>query len=173
MQHISRLITLAVFGVLTAGCYVLLPAGGAAVPAPGTAVALQINDVGRVSLGGSMGPEIERVDGKLVGQEDGAYRVSVTSVKLLRSGEQVWSGENVLIKSEYVSAFFERRFSKGRSLALGAAFAAGVTAFVVKRNLFGTGREHTDTTQRTDTVSVSRGPRQAPPARRFKFHGVF
>lgn len=173
MQHTTvRLTGLAVFGVLTAGCYTLLPAGGAAVPAPGTPVVLQINDVGRVSLGGQMGPEIERVDGRLVGSENGEYQVSVASVKLVRGGEQIWSGENVLIKSDYVSALYTKRLSKGRTVAMSAFLALGVTAFVVKRDLLGLGREHVDTTP-GDSVDLARGPRQAPPVRRFKFQGVF
>ena len=173
MQHTTaRLVGLLVFGVLTAGCYTLLPAGGAAAPAPGTAVVLQINDIGRVSLGGTMGPEIERVDGRLLGSENGEYQVSVASVKLVRGGEQIWSGENVLIKSDYVSAFYTKRLSKGRSIAMSAAIALGVTAFVVKRDLLGLGREHPDSIP-GDSADVARGPRQAPPVRRFKFHGVF
>lgn len=135
-------------------------------------MALEINDIGRVSLGGSMGPEIGRVDGRLVSKENGDYRVEVTSVKLVRGSEQIWSGETVLIKSDYVSAIYERRFSKGRTVALSAAFALGVTAFAVSRNLFGLGRERMDSSP-TDSTFSNRGPRQAPPVRRFKFQGVF
>jgi hypothetical protein len=129
-------------------------------------VSLIINDVGRVSLGGSMGPAIERVDGRLVGQENGEYRVSVTSVKVVGGGEQIWSGENVLIKSDYVSGFYERRLSKGRTVALSAMVALGVTAFVLSRDLLGLGREPSDSIP-NDSASVTRGPRQAPPGRRF------
>lgn len=170
MQQTTRQLALAGFVFLTAGCFVLQPAGTA--PVPGMAVALQLNDLGRVSLGGSMGPEIERVEGRVVGVENGEYRVSVTSVKLLRGTEQIWSGENVLIKSEYVSTVYEKRFSKGRTLTLGALFAAGVTAIAIKRNLFGLGQEPPDSVP-GDSSAVNRGPRQAPPVRRFKFHGVF
>ena len=68
------------------------------------------------------------------------YLVGVTSTRNLRGGEQVWAGEQVHIKSEYVSSTYQRHFSKGRTITLGAV---GVTAFafIVTRSLFGSGQE--------------------------------
>ena len=53
-------------------------------PVLGTRVALDVNDVGRVALGGSMGPEIDRVEGRLIERDNGEYLLGVTSVSLLR-----------------------------------------------------------------------------------------
>src|SRR6516165_8934241 len=100
--------------VFLVGCYTLQPTGGT-VPQPGTLMAFDINDAGRVALGGSMGPEISQIEGRLAGREGADYLVSVTDVHLLRGGDQVWHGETVTLKAEYVSSLYERRFSAARS----------------------------------------------------------
>jgi hypothetical protein len=121
-----------------------------------------------------MGPEIARVEGKLVSGDESEYRVSVSSVNLIHGGVQVWSGENVLIKREYVSSFYTKRLSKGRTVLLSSVFVAGVVWFALGRDLLGSGRDGKDTLK-IDTIGGQsfRGPRQAPPVRRFKSHGVF
>lgn len=110
-----------------AGCYTLQPAGGIA-PQVGAEAAFDVNDAGRVALGGSMGPEIAQIEGRLVSRDSGEYLVAVNAVRLLRGGEQVWRGENVRIKQEHVSTMYLRKFSRGRTIALGAL---GVGAVVV------------------------------------------
>lgn len=120
-----------------------------------------------------MGPEIREIEGRLINRENGDYQVSVSSVRLMRGDLQVWSGETVSIKSDYVSAMFEKRFSKGRTVALSAVLLAGVTAFAVSRDLLGLGLGSSDSNKKDTTGTSNRGPRQAPPVRRFKFHGVF
>ena len=79
-----------------------------------------LTDAGRTALGGSMGPEIIQIEGKLLSTDNSEYVVGVSLVRLLRGGEQVWRGETVRIKTEYVSSLYERRLSASRSLALGA-----------------------------------------------------
>jgi hypothetical protein len=96
---------------LLSGCYTLDPSGGVA-PEIGQEIALDINDVGRVGLGGAMGPEIAQVEGSLLSRENAEYVVAVRTVHLLRGGEQVWKGEPVHVKSEYVNSISERHFSK-------------------------------------------------------------
>jgi hypothetical protein len=95
-----------------------------------------ITDAGRAALGGSMGPEILQIEGRLLTRDNSEYVVGVSLVRLLRGGEQVWRGETVHIKSEYVSSLYERRFSASRSLALGAA-GVGVIAAIAARGLLG------------------------------------
>jgi hypothetical protein len=129
----NRFIGLASTLTLLAGCYTMQPARGT-VSDVGTRMALDVNDAGRVALGGSMGPEISQIEGQLLGKEAGDYVVKVSAIKLLRGGEQSWSGEKVHIKSEYVSSVYERRFSMGRTLALGAV-GAGAIAYLVTRTL--------------------------------------
>lgn len=126
--------------VLVAGCYTLQPVTHAA-PEVGSVVALDVNDVGRVALGGSIGPEIGRIEGRLISQENGGYLLAVSSVRFLRGGEQFWTGERVRVSQEHVGNTYERRFDKGRTIALSAAFVAGVAAIVASRDLIGFGRE--------------------------------
>ena len=125
-------------GVLSAGCYTLKPADSGALPHLGSTVAFDVTDLGRVSLGGTMGPEIAQIEGRLVESGHGEHVIAVTTVRLLRGGVQVWSGEKVRVRSEYVGSAYERQLSKGRTVALGAAIG-GVTAYLVARNLIGAG----------------------------------
>ena len=113
--------------VLTSGCYSVEPIA-AAKPVPGTRVQMAINDEGRVALGGSMGPEIRRVEGNLMSQQDNEYVVSVTGVNYVNGLYQPWKGETVRIDSRLVSGFYEKKFSKGRTIAFAAAVALAATA---------------------------------------------
>ena len=152
-----------------AGCYTMQPAIGA--PELGTAVAFDINDTGRVALGGSMGPEIAQVEGRLVQREATDYVLSVSSVRLLRGGEQVWRGERVRIKPEYVSSSYEKRFSKGRTVAI-SAIGVGAAAYLVTRSLLGAGSVDNSNTP-PDTNHTQRLPRhQAHVGVRINLYGV-
>jgi len=122
---------------LLTGCYTLEPVSRT-TPALGERVALDINDAGRVALGGSMGPEIGQLEGTLIQRDNGDYLLGVTSVTLLRGGAQVWKGEQVHIKPEYVSQMYERKLSKPRTIALTAAGVAGA-ALIASQGLLGSG----------------------------------
>ena len=120
-------------GVLTTSCYTLQPVA-AAVPEAGTRLAFAINDLGRVALGGSMGPELLRVEGSLQRKDGDEYVVNVAGVQLLQGGFQTWGGETVRINTHHVSAVYERKFSKGRTaVAVGAATL--VAAVLVPRGI--------------------------------------
>ena len=95
--------------VCLAGCYTLEPASRVA-PEPGSVIALDISDQGRVALGGLIGPELAQIEGKFVSMDSGQYVLHATGVRFLRGGEQGWNGETVRIKSEYVTSRYERRF---------------------------------------------------------------
>jgi hypothetical protein len=141
--------------VLMAGCYTLQPAKGI-VPEVGTQVALDVNDSGRVALGGAMGPEIAQVEGRLLSKDDGGYLLGVSAIRLVRGGEQVWRGEQVRIKPEHVSSVYVRRFSTPRSVALGTSLAGGFAAFLVTRALRGAGNGG-DPGVQPDTGNTQRG----------------
>jgi len=121
------------------GCYTLQSTQTA--PSPGTVMAFDVNDAGRVALGGTIGPEIGQVEGRLLSQENGEYVLAVSTVRMLRGGEQVWSGERVRINREHVGNTYVRRFDKGRTIALGAVVVGGVAAIIASRDLIGLGRE--------------------------------
>jgi hypothetical protein len=141
-------------GLPLAGCYSLQPARGAA-PAVGARVAFDVNDAGRVALGGSMGPEIAQVQGRLLEQANGEYLVAVTAIRHLRGGEQPWGGEQVRIRSDHVTGTYERRFSRSRTIAASAVGVA-VVAFFVTRSLRGGGE--VDPPNPIDSVQTRRVP---------------
>src|SRR4051794_22398799 len=108
MQHAVRSLCAIAGAFLVTGCYSLQPIRGT-TPEPGMVIGLDITDAGRVALGGAMGPEISRVEGRLVSRDSSEFVIGVSGVDLLRGGEQVWHGEIVHVKREYVSSIYERR----------------------------------------------------------------
>jgi hypothetical protein len=151
-----RFTKLAALCVLLTGCYTLEPVRGA-TPALGAKIAFDVNDAGRFALGSQVGPETGQIEGRLIQRDNGEYLLGVTAVRPLRGGEQVWKGEPVRIKPEYVGNMYERRFNAVRSVLLGAAVAAGIGA-IVSQDLLGTGQEDGPTTP-TDTGATQRSPR--------------
>ena len=135
----SRRIVVAVTLLASTGCYTMQPVSEQPFPL-GITVELVINDAGRAALRSMMGPEVAKVQGRLVQKDSTGYTVAVTQLGLLRDGTQVWSGERVSIKSEYVNSVAERRFSRGRTAVVTAA-VLGVVAIVftqsIKGSLFG------------------------------------
>jgi hypothetical protein len=138
----------------SSACYSLERVNGSS-PTPGTRIALDVTDVGRVALGGSMGPEIDRVEGRLIERSNGEYLLGVTSVSLLRGGVQTWKGEQVVLKPEFVSTVYERRLDKARTGLFAAAIVGGVVA-IASQSLFANGSE--DSQNPPDTVLTSRRP---------------
>jgi hypothetical protein len=163
MKRMAVCSTAALIGL--AGCYTLEPAGTSA-PQPGSVIALDITDAGRIALGGMIGPEISQVEGRLEGMDSTEYTVGVTTVRFLRGGDQVWHGETVRIKSAYVGSRYERRFSGARSAVLGAA-AAGVVALVATQSLrgFGSGGTPEGPIDSSKTQRVPRRLRRGMPQR--------
>jgi hypothetical protein len=144
VRHVFRRTFLtAVGGILVAGCYTLQPVTGA-TPEVGARVAFDLTDAGRMALGGSMGPEIAQIEGRLVEKDNGGYLVSVTAVRLLRGGEQVWAGERVRLDRDYLGRTYERRFSPGRTIALSVVGIGGIAAFLLTRSLLASGTDDDD-----------------------------
>jgi hypothetical protein len=139
MARRSAVAALLIVGSSLVGCYTLQPTRGAR-PNVGENVAFDVNDAGRVALGGSLGPEISQIEGRVLGSENGEYVLAVSNIKLLRGGEQVWTGEHVRIKSDYVGTTYERKLSRPRTIAVGVA-GAGLVAFFVTRSIKGSGQE--------------------------------
>jgi hypothetical protein len=104
-----------------------------------------------------MGPEISQVEGRLIRRDTNEFLIGVLSVQLFRGGEQVWSGETVHVKREYVSSIYERRFSKTRTLIAGAVGVGVVAALATQslRGVFTAGEGKSP----SDTVQAQRRPR--------------
>jgi hypothetical protein len=153
MRPMYRLAAVAVGASVGVGCYSLRPTRGV-TPAVGERVAFDVNDNGRAALGGSMGPEIGQIEGRLLGNDTATFLVAVSAVRMIRGGEQTWSGEPVRIKSEYVTTAYTRQFATGRTIALGA-LGVGAVAFIVTRSLLGNGNEDRTTPIDTATTRIS------------------
>lgn len=149
------ILALSISAVLATGCYTLEPVRG--TPVEGTPVAFDLNDRGRVAMGGALGPEIAQVEGRIVQHDSDAYLLGVTSVSYLRGGNQTWKGEPVLLKSDYISNMYERRFNKPRT-AIAVAAGVAATALIVTQGLIGAGNVNADEKPPSDTGLTRRSP---------------
>lgn len=130
-------------GMASVGCYELSRTDVSTVPL-GSPVAFDVTDAGRVALGGAMGPEIDRVEGRLIQRDNGEYLLGVTGVSLLHgAGYQTWSGERVQLKPTYVGTAYERKLAVGKTVLL-SALGAGALAVIASRG-FNTGGSADDT----------------------------
>lgn len=137
-SRIRRAPTVRIVGALAGwlaitGCYVYTPISTGTVPVPGQVVAMDISDAGRVALGGTIGPEISQIEGRVLNNATDEYELSVSMVHLLRGGEQVWQGERVKLRKEFVTRSYEKTLSKGRTAIAGAGGVAVVAWFVTKK----------------------------------------
>ena len=119
---------------VASGCYTYAPMPAA--PAPGTEVVVGLNDEGRVTLGQSVGPAAQQIEGKLQERTDSAYVVSVSSVSYFNGGSNKWSGEPLTIGRRLVTNIQERQFSRSRTFVVAAAATGALLAFVFSRTLF-------------------------------------
>jgi hypothetical protein len=128
------------FGQLA--CYTLKPVQGGVIPTNGSRIAVDINDAGRVALGGLMGIEIRQIEGRLVRNEETEVELAVSMVRMLRGGEQTWTDERVRVRKEHISMYYEKEFSKGRTVAA-SAIGVGLIAIFVGKGIVGalTGEE--------------------------------
>lgn len=130
-------------GAALGGCYSLQPVS-AASPELGTVVAYDVNDAGRAALGQSVGPEIRQLEGRLVQRSDAEILLAVTAVRTFRGGEQVWKGERVTLKPEYVGNTYEKRFSTGRTIVASALTIAAFVALATQGIIPGLGGDSPD-----------------------------
>src|SRR5947209_19760854 len=138
VRHVLRYATACMWVFLLgfiSGCYTFTPV--ATAPAPGAEVVLGLNDQGRATLGQSVGPAAESIEGKLQTKNDSAYVISVSSVRYFNGGTNVWSGEPLTVATHFVDLARERRFSPGRTALAAAAAAAAALSFILTRSLFG------------------------------------
>ncbi len=116
------------------GCYTLQPPRGPE-PESGAVLGFDINDAGRTSLSGTMGPDLSKVEGRLIEKDSTGFLIAVRNVTLRIGGEQVWSGEQVRIRPDYFYNMYERQFSTGRTIAFSALMAGGLGAIILTTSL--------------------------------------
>ncbi len=123
-------------GVSTA-CYVYTPV--ASPPAQGSQLRLDLNDRGRVGLGGQIGASGSAVEGLLQPGPDSIFTLKVVSVSYLNGQRNQWTGEPLSVSRDFVRDVRTRQFSKTRTALTVGSIAAAAVAFIVTRGLVGSG----------------------------------
>lgn len=126
---------LCVAPVALAGCYTYGYPGSR--PAPGARVALDLTDVGRVTLADHIGRDVLRIEGWLVSSADSQYVLRVERTVGITGNTMPWAGEPATIPASYVALEREKKFSPQRTVVLAGSMTVGVIAFFVGRGLIG------------------------------------
>lgn len=116
------------FGVASAaflmsGCYGFVQKPVTDV-APNDVIEASISDAGRVALAERAGPEITRLQGKVVSRSDTAMNVRVSQVLYIRGASSRWQGQELTLRNQDVTQVSERIFSRRRTLVLAIAIGA-------------------------------------------------
>ena len=141
--------------VAVSGCYTLQPVTRQALPA-GMTISLSINDAARASLSAQMGPNISQIQGRLIREDTSGFLLAVSEVRTFRDGTQVWSGEHILVKKEFVNQASERKFSRTKTAIVGVA-VVGVLAILASQGIIGS-LSGDDGKPPIDTVVTSKIP---------------
>jgi hypothetical protein len=120
-----------------AGCYSYVPVDLA--PAPGVGMEIELNDLGRVEMGRTIGPGVASIQGILESSSDTAFVVRVMQVVGENGLATPWEREPVTIRPAYVERMGKRQFSVGRTVVASAIAGAGFVAFVMSNSLNGLG----------------------------------
>ena len=124
------------------GCYAYTPLESA--PPSGSIVSFQLNDPGRVALGQSLGPSVEKIEGAVESATDSSYVLRMQSVTFVNGQTSNWTGERVVVGKQFVMNSRERQFSSSRTTLAVVGGAAAVAAFIVTRGILGSGTPDTD-----------------------------
>ena len=114
--------------VLLCACYVTTPVPSAPAPAPGTKLHVQLTDGGSASLAQYLGPNVDYVDGRLLGESDTTMSLSVSGLTFRSGQEQYWKGENVSLPHSAIATIQQKRVSWWRSGLLAGGIIAGLTS---------------------------------------------
>jgi hypothetical protein len=133
----TAIATVAAAALAAGGCYSYVPLYTA--PDPGTRVAFELNDRGRVALEQNIGPDVAVVEGLLQQKSDSELVVAISEIRSLYGDQSKWAGETVMFRPEYLRSMREKRYSRGRTYLVAGAVATGTVMFMVTRSLIGTG----------------------------------
>ncbi len=124
--------TLVSFG----GCYKSVPTTFDGLQ-PNTTIVADVNDVGRVSLGQNAGPEVARLEGKVVQKSDTAARVLVSSIWYLNGTESAWQGQELMLRNLDIKSVTQRSFSRSRTTTAIIGLAAVAAVVIAKTGFVG------------------------------------
>jgi hypothetical protein len=136
------------------GCYVYEPST-ASLLVPGRSVALDLNDLGRLTLANQIGPEVKRISGVLVSETSDHYVLHVNQISFFNGRTSDWSGEAVSVRADFVNGVLEEKLSASRTALAVAGGIAGVGAIVAAHSLNGSG--NTNDTKLPGTTTSFRG----------------
>jgi hypothetical protein len=119
------------------GCYTY--AYAPTTPVPGSRLALDLNDLGRLQMADHVGPGVARIDGWVITCSDSAYTLRAERTIGIAGGTTPWNGEQVVVLKSWVSIAREKKFSPQRTAVLATTVTAGFVAFLATRGLLGLG----------------------------------
>lgn len=123
-------------GLLVTGCYTSAPSTVSEL-SPNTTVEAQISDVGRVALSQPVGPEVERLDGRVTSSSDSSVVLMVSNVSYLNGISNAWQGQQVTLRPQDVKFVTERTFSRSRTALLIAAMAGTLGLVIATTGFLG------------------------------------
>lgn len=114
--------------LLLCACYVTTPVPSAPAPAPGTKLHVELTDAGATSLAQYLGPNVNYVDGRLLGESDTTMSLSVSGLTFRSGEEQYWKGENVSLPHSAIATIQQKKVSWWRSTLLAGGVIAGIAS---------------------------------------------
>ena len=107
----------------TGGCYAYRqpPAGGVA---PGREVHVALTDAGTAAVAPLVGPSVVAINGRLLSSADTGLTLAVSTTEKRSGVEDLWRGEEVLVRREYIGSLQERTLSRPRTLVAGGMLVA-------------------------------------------------
>ncbi len=139
----SQLLLLALLGP-AAGCYVYAPVPPTA-PEPGAQIRAVVDDEASAQLTSVLGPGVTRLTGMVLDRRESTLSILVDSYFSTRAGDLLSANEPVRIGLANFRTLEEKRFSRGRSVLLGAAFVGGAVLVMkvtgLDRRIFEGGEE--------------------------------
>ena len=83
-----------------------------------------LTDAGTAAVAPWVGPRVASIAGRLTSSSDSALTLAVSTTGKRNGTEDLWKGEPVVVRREYIETLQERTFSRGRSLAAGGVALA-------------------------------------------------
>lgn len=118
------------------GCYTYTARTVGDLP-PNAVVSAELTDAGRVALGGRVGPEAQRVNGKVVQRSDTSFSVLVSKVTYLNGNENPWQGQEVSLRPQDFKSLTQRTYSRSKTMLLIGAMTAGLIVTILSLNFLG------------------------------------
>jgi hypothetical protein len=114
--------------LLTGGCYTYAepPATGVS---RGQAVRVLLTDAGTAAVAPWVGPRVVSISGRLMSSADSAVTLALTTTEKRNGTDDLWRGEPVLIRREYIESLQRRTFSGSRTFVAGGV-AVGLAAIL-------------------------------------------